>query len=264
MVAPGRLGGDGYLWASLQPVVSLREIGWRCQSELHCSRTATAAVTGIHAILFDLDGTLLHSAPDLVAALNWLRESEGLPALEVGPMSRHVSRGAGGLILAGMPAADEQQMEVWKQLFLTRYAANSYERSRLYDGIPELLDALAEADIPWGIVTNKSSALTTPILRATDLLDSASCVVCGDTLSRSKPDPAPVRWACDQLGVPLHETIFAGDDLRDLQAGRAAGTKTAIVHYGYGAFEIGDDLVADSEQVYHPSDFMRLLGLKNG
>jgi len=221
-------------------------------------------MNGIRAILFDLDGTLLDSAPDLVAALNWLRESEGLPALEVGSMSRHVSRGAVGLILAGMPAAGNQQVETWKELFLARYAAKSFEKSRLYDGIPGLLDALAAAAIPWGIVTNKSEALTKPILRAVGLLDTASCVVCGDTLGRSKPDPAPVVWACHQLGVPLHETIFAGDDLRDLQAGRAAGTKTAIVHYGYGAFEIGDDLVADSEQVHHPSDFVELLGLKHG
>lgn len=218
-------------------------------------------MSDIQAVLFDLDGTLLDSAPDLVGALNWLRECEDLPALDVCQMSRHVSRGAVGLLQAGMPAAEPRQMEIWKEQFLTHYASRSVELSRLYDGIPSLLLDLSKAAIPWGIVTNKSEALTWPILRAIELLGTAACVVCGDTLARSKPDPAPVVYACNQLGVPFHKTLFAGDDLRDLQAGRAAGTRTAVVHYGYGAFEISDTLVVGSEQVYHPSDFMKLLGL---
>lgn len=215
----------------------------------------------IQAALFDLDGTLLDSAPDLVAALNWVRECEGLPALDVRQMSQHVSRGAAGLIQAGMPSADSRQFENWKEQFLARYASRSYEQSRLYDGVPALIDALKEAAIPWGIVTNKSEALTMPILRASEFLGAAACVVCGDTLARNKPDPAPVVLACNRLGVPLQETLFAGDDLRDLQAGRAAGTRTAVVHYGYGAFELTDALVAGSAQVYHPLEFLPLLGL---
>jgi len=218
-------------------------------------------MSDIEAVLFDLDGTLLDSAPDLVAALNWIRECEGLPALDVMQMSRHVSRGAVGLIQAGMPSADPRQLEHWKEQFLVRYASRSFEQSRLFDGVPSLLDALTDADIPWGIVTNKSEALTMPILRASAFLGAACCVVCGDTLPRSKPDPAPIMLACNRLGVPFHETLFAGDDLRDLQAGRAAGTRTAAVHYGYGAFELSDSLVAGSAQVYHPSDFLQLLGL---
>lgn len=213
----------------------------------------------IRAILFDLDGTLLDSAPDLVAALNWLRAGEGLPALAVDQVSRHVSRGATGLLQVGMPKVDAQQFETWRSLFLARYAEKSFELSSLYPGVPEMLDFLAGSAVPWGIVTNKFEALTWPILRAAGLANSLSCVVCGDTLSRNKPDPAPVKLACNILRIPADETLFAGDDIRDLQAGRAAGTITAAVHYGYGSYELSDALVAGSVQVHHPSDFIGLL-----
>ena len=122
-----------------------------------------------------------------------------------------------------------------------------------------MLDFLARSAIPWGIVTNKFEALTLPILRAAGLADRLSCLVCGDTLSRNKPDPAPVKLACDILQIPVDETVFAGDDIRDLQAGRAAGTITAAVHYGYGSYELSDALVAGSVQVHHPSDFIELV-----
>ena len=189
----------------------------------------------IRAVLFDLDGTLLDSAPDLVAALNFVRAAEGLAALSVDNMARHVSRGAVGLLLAGMPEADAEQFQLWKASLLTRYAKNSFNHSVLYSGIPKVLDFLARSDIPWGIVTNKLTALTMPILRAAGLQDSVSCVVCGDTLNRAKPDPAPVELACRILGVPVEATLFAGDDVRDIEAGRAAGTMTAAVKYGYGS-----------------------------
>ncbi len=213
----------------------------------------------IRAILFDLDGTLLDSAPDLVAALNWLRAGEGLPALALGQLSRHVSRGATGLLQAGMPTVDTRQFETWRSRFLSRYAEKSYVLSSLYPGVLEMLDFLASSAIPWGIVTNKFEALTLPILRAAGLADRLSCLVCGDTLSRNKPDPAPVKLACDILQIPVDETVFAGDDIRDLQAGRAAGTITAAVHYGYGSYELSDALVAGSVQVHHPLDFIQLV-----
>jgi len=216
-------------------------------------------VRKIRAVLFDLDGTLLDSAPDLVAALNWVRAGEGMSPLDVIPMSRHVSRGAGGLIRAGMPVAEPEQLDIWKALLLSRYAEHSLEHSALYPGVPELLEHLESVCIPWGIVTNKAKALTTPILEALNLTDRASCVVCGDTLDRNKPDPAPVRFACDILKVDERDTLFAGDDARDLQAGRAAGTMTAVIHYGYGDHDLLDELVVGSEQIHDPKDILRLL-----
>ena len=209
----------------------------------------------IQAVLFDLDGTLLDSAPDLVGALNWVRAEEGLPALAVDEMSRHVSRGARGLLQAGMPAADDRQFEHWKARLLSRYAGRSFEHSSLYPGVQEVVAFLAEMDIPWGIVTNKFEALTLPILRAAGLMERVSCVVCGDTVQRSKPDPAPVIWA--------GQTLFAGDDIRDLQAGRAAGTMTAAVFYGYGSYELTDDWVRDSAKLHCPSDIIELVRASN-
>jgi 2-phosphoglycolate phosphatase len=213
----------------------------------------------IKAILFDLDGTLLDSAPDLVAALNWLRNLEGLAPLDTQDMSRHVSHGANGILTAGMPAASEAQFAVWKSLFLDRYAAVCYRESRLYPGISAVLNSLRAKQIPWGIVTNKMSGLTLPILKAAGLDSEIACVVCGDTLKQNKPHPAPVLYACEQLGIQPSDTLFAGDDVRDIQAGRSAGTMTAAVLYGYGSFEFDAVLLAHSMTINCPEEFLQLL-----
>jgi phosphoglycolate phosphatase len=211
-------------------------------------------MTRIKAVLFDLDGTLLDSAPDLVSSLNWVRETEGLPPLPVPEMSRFASKGAVGLLKAGMPTRTADQLEAWRLRFLEHYAENSYRQSALYEGIPELLDFLGREKIPWGIVTNKIESLTIPIVEAADLQSTTSCIVCGDTLSESKPHPAPVRLACERLRVSPAETLFAGDDIRDIQAGKAAGTQTAAIYYGYGSHELEGDEVEGSLAVHHPED----------
>jgi len=213
----------------------------------------------IRAMLFDLDGTLLDSAPDLVGSLNQVRGSENLPPLDVAEMSRFASHGAVGLLKAGMPPTDNGTFESWRLKFLQFYSENSYRDSSLYDGVPDLLEFLRLFGIPWGIVTNKIEALTLPIIEAASLSESVSCVVCGDTLSKSKPDPAPVSLACGILEVTPGSTLFVGDDVRDLEAGRAAGTQTAAVHYGYGSYELNDSLVRGSYQVHHPADLVKLV-----
>jgi len=216
-------------------------------------------MTNFSAVLFDLDGTLLDSAPDLVAALNWLRAAEGLAPLDTANLSRHVSHGAAGILTAGMPATTANQFAEWKALFLEQYASAGYCKSSLYDGIPEVLNVLERLDIPWGIVTNKVESLTFPILQSAGLATRAACVVCGDTLSRSKPDPAPVLFACEQLGVNPVDALFAGDDIRDLQAGKGAGVKTAAILYGYGSHEFNEDHLYGSLVIKRPQDFHRLL-----
>jgi len=215
-------------------------------------------VRTIKAVLFDLDGTLIDSAPDLIAALNWLRDLEGLAPLEVGPMSRYISHGAQGILEAGMPTADEKQFAKWKSLFLERYAAVGYSQSRLYHGIPEVLENLGTKQIPWGVVTNKMTALTLPILKSARLKDGAACIVCGDTVKQSKPHPAPVLYACAQLGIQPADTLFAGDDLRDLQAGLSAGTMTAAVLYGYGLSAIDEEQLSRDVTIRSPEEFIGL------
>jgi 2-phosphoglycolate phosphatase len=213
----------------------------------------------IKAILFDLDGTLLDSAPDLIEALNWLRGQEGLAPLDTLAMSRYVSHGAHGILTAGMPAASEVRFAEWKSLFLQRYAAVGYCQSRLYPGISAVLSHLRMKQIPWGIVTNKSAALTLPILKSIGLDSEVGCVVCGDTLQHSKPHPAPVLHACAQLGIQPSDTLFAGDDVRDIQAGRRAGTMTAAILYGYGSFEFDVALLAQNMKISRPEEFLQLL-----
>ena len=216
-------------------------------------------MTHVNAMLFDLDGTLLDSAPDLVAALNWLRKTVGLYPLETEKMSRYVSRGAVGLLTAGMPATNETQFNEWKSSFLNRYAERLYCESRLYEGIPQLLDRLDQERIPWGVVTNKMHSLTLPIMEASGLVQRASCIVSGDTLSLSKPHPDPVLFACKQLGIEPSRTLFAGDDVRDLQAGASAGTLTAAVYYGYGSYEFTEKNVGNSTPINQPHDFEQFL-----
>ena len=218
----------------------------------------------IRAVLFDLDGTLLDSAPDLVGSLNWVRRSEKLPPLAVSEMQRFASKGAVGLLKAGMPATDGATLETWRQRFLEHYSQNSFNDSRLYDGIPELLDFLGKRGIPWGIVTNKPEALTLPIVEAARLSDTISCVVCGDTLNESKPHPAPVSLACGMVDVAPGETLFVGDDVRDIQAGRAAGTQTAAAYYGYGAYELDDEFVADSFRIHSPLELVEVVNRNSG
>lgn len=219
---------------------------------------------GIRAMLFDLDGTLLDSAPDLVGSLNWVRRSEDLPPLDVSEMQRFASKGAVGLLKAGMPATDDATFESWRRRFLEHYALNSFHHSTLYEGIPELLEFLGEMAIPWGIVTNKTEALTLPIVKAAKLAGSVACVVCGDTLNESKPHPAPVNLACGMVEVMPAETLFVGDDVRDIQAGRAAGTQTAAVYYGYGSHELEGDVVANSARIHHPAELVELVKMHNG
>ncbi len=216
-------------------------------------------MTVLSALLFDLDGTLLDSAPDLVAALNCVRSAEGLPPTDTETMSRHVSHGASGILKAGMPATTPNKFEEWKGSFLEQYASVGYRESCLYPGIPEVLDALDQLGIPWGIVTNKMESLTLPILQSAGLAKRAGCVVCGDTLGRNKPDAAPVLFACAQLGVGPVNTLFAGDDIRDLQAGRSAGTRTAAVLYGYGSHEFSPEHLIGSVLIKTPADFHQLL-----
>lgn len=187
----------------------------------------------IDAVLFDLDGTLLDSAPDLHAALERLCAEEGVAPPPYESVRPVVSRGARAVLRRGFAQDGESAIEARVARFLDLYREVMAMRTRPFDGIEALLRHIENSGRPWGVVTNKMTALTEPLLDRLDLARRAGVVVCGDTLETRKPDPAPVLHACERLGVAPGRCLFAGDDERDVQAGAAAGAWTVAVTWGY-------------------------------
>ena len=213
----------------------------------------------IKAVLFDLDGTLLDSAPDLVTTLNHLRTGLGLGAVPLDDLRHFASRGAIGLIKAGMPPSDEETLAAWRASFLSHYEKNSYVHSRPFDGVEPLLAELVRRGIAWGIVTNKMEYLTFPILEKAGWLSSASAVICGDTLANSKPHPGPVLAACEKIGVDPADTLMVGDDPRDVEAGRRAGSSTAFALYGYVDPKNPPKIDGGTSLIHKPGEVLGLL-----
>ena len=188
----------------------------------------------VDAVLFDLDGTLADTAGDLVLALNRLRADRRLPPVPLADLRAHASSGARGLLGAGMGITPESaEYEELREAFLAHYSACLVETTVLFNGVAELLDALEQRRMPWGIVTNKFSRFTGPVVSALALADRASTVVSGDTTPHAKPHPAPLLHAAAELRVPPSRCIYVGDDLRDIVAGNAAGMPTIVAEYGY-------------------------------
>lgn len=185
------------------------------------------------AVLFDLDGTLADTAPDLIAALDRLRSELGLPLMDTAPLSMHASRGAVAILERGLPELEEAEREALRQRYLDDYQARCWEASRPFDGVPAFLDELEASGVPWGVVTNKIERLARPLLEQAGWAQRAGCLVAGDTAERPKPAPDPVLAACSALGVDPRLAVFIGDDERDVIAGRAAGTLTVAALWGY-------------------------------
>jgi N-acetyl-D-muramate 6-phosphate phosphatase len=185
-------------------------------------------------VLFDLDGTLADTAPDLGYALNRLRLARGLPEVPIENLRSHASSGARGLLAVGFGIGPEDpDFDSLRTEFLDAYERNVARASRLFPGIESLLAAIEANGLLWGIVTNKAERFTRPLLDALGLLSRAACVICGDTTAYSKPHPAPLLAAAERIGVESAECIYVGDDLRDVQAGRAAGMDVVVARYGY-------------------------------
>lgn len=184
-------------------------------------------------VLFDLDGTLADSAPDLAAAINSVRSERGLPHVPYEQLRPVASAGAPGLVNAAFHIRPEnEQYHPIRERFLFHYATNIADKTSLFAGIPELLKQLRQLQIGWGIVTNKASRLTLPLIAKIGLND-ADCVISGDTAPRPKPYPDPLLEAAKRLRIRPEECWFVGDDLRDIQAGKAAGTATIAAQWGY-------------------------------
>jgi 2-phosphoglycolate phosphatase len=185
------------------------------------------------AVLFDLDGTLLDTAPDMVAALNDLLAELELATVSFATGRPQVSNGASGLLRLRFPDFEPTRHPDLHRRFLELYAARLCRETRLFAGFDRLLGGLDDAGVPWGVVTNKPAFLTEPLLDSLGLLRRSACVVSGDTLPERKPHPRPVLHALERIGAAPDRSWYVGDALRDIQSGRSAGTRTIAAGYGY-------------------------------
>lgn len=185
-------------------------------------------------VLFDFDGTLADTAPDLGAAANVLRTRRGLPELPLEAYRNHASHGARGLLRVGLDMTPEHpEYESARTEFLTEYEQNMTRHTTLFPGIRQLLSALQEGGYTWGIVTNKVEYLATPLVTYLGLDQHCAITVGGDTTPHPKPHPAPLLYAAERTGFAPSSAIYIGDDERDIIAGRAAGMATVVAAYGY-------------------------------
>jgi 2-phosphoglycolate phosphatase len=207
--------------------------------------------TPTELVLFDLDGTLADTAPDLVGAINACLVGRGRAPRPLAELRPWVSHGARGLIERtfgigpGAPDYDELRAE-----FVDRYEAQLCRATTLFPQVEEVLARIEAAGLRWGIVTNKIARLTDPLVRELHLDQRAACVVSGDTAARAKPDPAPIHYALAHCACAAQACVYVGDDRRDIEAGRAAGVRTFAAAYGYSA-GMDDILQWQADNIIH-------------
>lgn len=212
-------------------------------------------------VLFDFDGTLADTAPDLAAAANRLRQRRNLADLPYEQLRPYASHGARGLIKAALGiTTDAPEYDSIKQQFLADYANDMLNKTQLFDGINELLETLENNNLAWGIVTNKTEALAIPIIKYLGLEKRSQVNVGGDTTAFSKPHPEPLLFAARQLNVNPIDCIYIGDDERDIIAGKAAGMATAVAAYGYCHLDDPKTWAADY-MAYQPQEINNAIEL---
>jgi phosphoglycolate phosphatase len=214
-------------------------------------------------VLFDLDGTLVDTAPDLGLAANLVREELGMAPLPLSDYRSSASGGARGLLKVALGISmDHPDYPQRKERFLVHYRANLSHGSCLFPGVAEMLSALEHAGLRWGVVTNKVSALSQPLMEDLGLMQRSACLVSGDSTPKPKPAPEPLLLASKQLGIATRDCLYVGDDERDILSGRAAHMRTAAAGWGY----MGDkpdprswaaDVILDT-----PSELTQLLELR--
>lgn len=214
----------------------------------------------IEAVFFDLDGTLVDSAADLIAAMNRLRAELGEAPADSTAVGQVVSKGGRAMLRRGFPAADEARIEALLPRFLQMYSENIAIHTRPYPGVDAVLRALEMHGIRWGIVTNKPGHLARAVVAELKLDSRSSALVSGDCLAQRKPDPAPLLHACALVGVTATRSVYVGDDARDIEAGQRAGMKTVAAAWGYLDGENPRDWGADCV-VATPHEFLAALGL---
>jgi phosphoglycolate phosphatase len=209
--------------------------------------SGTPRALAIDAVLFDLDGTLADTAADLGGAVNRLRVDRGLEALPLAALRPHASHGARGLLGAGFGVTpDDPRYPALNAAFLAHYENSLAVDTALFAGVDDVLDAIERRALKWGIVTNKATRFTSPVVAALGLAPRAGVVVCGDTVARAKPHPDPLLYAANALGVASSRCVYVGDSERDVAAGVAARMFTLVALYGYiAAHETPREWAAD-------------------
>ena len=214
-------------------------------------------------VLFDLDGTLLDTAPDMAAALNVLLQEEDKIPLSFESIRPLVSHGSRGLLALGFGLSpDMTEYPRLQERYLTIYSQALALNTTLFNGMETVIDALEKHTIPWGIVTNKPGWLTEPLLVQLDLDQRSACTVSGDTLLKRKPHPEPLLYASQRLGVDPQNSIYVGDAERDIQAGKNANMKTVIASYGYIQIHEQPQSWGADAIITTPAELVQLLQLK--
>jgi N-acetyl-D-muramate 6-phosphate phosphatase len=214
----------------------------------------------VRAVLFDLDGTLIDSAPDLGAAADKMRLERGLPSLPLEryrPMAGAGARGMLGVAFGMTP--DHPDFNAMREEFFVNYENCMTERTYVFEGVPELMAQLRERGLPWGVVTNKSMRFTRPLTQGMSLFASAAVVVGGDSTPHAKPHPAPLLEAARRLGLQPARCIYVGDDERDVMAGRAAEMGTVAASYGYLGSNADTLLWGADAHIHSPLELLPLL-----
>lgn len=226
-------------------------------------RAANALPRGrIRAVLFDLDGTLVDSAPDLAAAANRMRERRGLPALPYNLFRPHASSGARGMLRIALDVDPSHEgYEPLRLEFLDEYERGLLNSTVPFEGVDRMLAALDGARMAWGIVTNKAERFTHPLVAGTPVLAGAGAVVGGDTTPHAKPHPAPLLEAACRLGIEPQACLYVGDDERDIVAGRAAGMLTVAARYGYLGQGVSVEQWQADACIDFPLDLLKLLDM---
>lgn len=214
----------------------------------------------LKAVLFDMDGTLLDTAPDFVAVCQAMLAAHGRAPIDDQRIQDVVSGGARAMVAATFDMDPEAPgFETLRQEFLDRYQEHCAVFTRPYEGVAELLESIERSRLIWGVVTNKPVRFAAPIMQQLGLAERSAVLVCPDHVKNSKPDPEMLLLACSQLNIDPSQVLFIGDDLRDIESGRAAGTKTAAARYGYihpddNPAHWGADVIVD-----HPRDLLAVL-----
>ncbi|WP_395699666.1 phosphoglycolate phosphatase [Aquabacterium sp.] len=224
--------------------------------------SATTLKIECAAVLFDLDGTLIDSAPDLAGAANDLRAEHQLPPLPYERLRPMVGAGARGMVgVAFGVAPGDDRFEPLRDAFLARYAARLLRQTRVFEQIEPVLRSLSAAALPWGIVTNKAMRYAEPVVRGLGLHERSAVLIAGDSTPHAKPHPAPLLEAARRLGIAPEQCLYVGDDLRDVQAGRSAGMPTAAAAWGYLGSGEGVEAWGADRVLQSPAELLQWLEL---